>query len=139
MSTAPIAGAMPPQPGTENTATAREIRRTIRNKRKHGRDVPTLIITIVVVSILLLLTVFPLIRVFSEALGERGLEVLTSMVSDPYPRQIILNTLVLGIVVGLAGTLIGFLLAFAHVRLDFKGKNSSTCWHLSPSLPHRSR
>lgn len=122
MSTAPIAGAMPPQPGTENTATAREIRRTIRNKRKHGRDVPTLIITIVVVSILLLLTVFPLIRVFSEALGERGLEVLTSMVSDPYPRQIILNTLVLGIVVGLAGTLIGFLLAFAHVRLDFKGK-----------------
>ncbi|MDO5728789.1 MAG: iron ABC transporter permease [Actinomycetaceae bacterium] len=110
------------KPPTAHNSTPKEVRKSIRRRQRRGRDVPTAIITTVVVAILLLLTVFPLIRVFVEALGEEGFAVLKSMVSDPYPRQIIVHTLVLGLVVGAAGTLIGFILAFAQVRLEFKGK-----------------
>ncbi|MDP9800285.1 iron(III) transport system permease protein [Arcanobacterium wilhelmae] len=107
---------MPPSPDLK------ALRRRAKKNSKGSRDVPTLILTAIVIVLLLALTVFPLIRVFTEALGERGWGVLTSMVSDSYPRQIIMNTLVLGVVVGLAGTLVGFLLAFAQVRLEFRGK-----------------
>lgn len=102
--------------------TATEVRRNIRAKQKKGRDTSALIITSVIVILLLFLVVYPLIRVLSEAFSKDGWDVVSSMVSDPYPRQIILNTLVLGVVVGLLGTVIGFILAFAQVRLDFKGK-----------------
>ncbi|PID98623.1 MAG: iron transporter permease [Actinomycetales bacterium] len=111
---------------------AAEIRRKIRRQQKRSRDIPTTIITAVVVTILLLLTLFPLLRVFTEAFGNEGWQVLKSMVLDPYPRQIIQHTLVLGLVVGVGGTLIGFILAFAQVRLEFKGKRALNIIALIP-------
>lgn len=108
-----------PEPGNK---TAKDIRREIRARRRRGVDVPTTVITLIVVLILLLLTIYPLAQIFRQAFSQDGWAVLVSMVSDPYPRTIIINTLVLGVVVGLGGTIIGFILAFAHERLDFKGK-----------------
>lgn len=105
-----------------NPPTAAQIRQRIRKQQKKGRDLSLTIITALVVVILLVLTVFPLLRVFSEALGSQGWQVVSSMFTEPFPRKIIWHTLVLGTVVGLGGTLVGFLLAFAMVRVDFKGK-----------------
>lgn len=101
---------------------------------KSGRDLPTTVITVIVVAILILLTVYPLVRVLAEALSAEGWDVVHSMVTEPYPRQIIRNTLVLGVCVGAGGTLLGFLLAFAQVRLDFKGKKLLNILALVPVI-----
>ena len=56
------------------------------------------------------------------------MSVITSVVN----RQIVLNTFVLGILVGLIGTLLGFLLAYVQVKVAFKGKK---VFHILCLLP----
>lgn len=85
-------------------------------------DVPTGIVVGIVVGILSLLIIYPLVRILSLAFSERGSTIVQGVITDPVNRGILLNTLVLGAVVGAGGTLLGFMLAYVQVRVAFKGK-----------------
>lgn len=86
------------------------------------QDPVTLVLVIVVVAILVVLVVLPLFTVLVRAVSADGLGVLRSMLTSSVNRQIIVNTVVLGVVVGLTGTVVGFLFAYAQARLQFRGK-----------------
>ena len=85
-------------------------------------DVPTGIVVGIVVGILSLLIIYPLVRILSLAFSERGSTIVQGVITDPVNRGILVNTLVLGAVVGAGGTLLGFMLAYVQVRVAFKGK-----------------
>ena len=95
-------------------------------------DVPTIVVTSIVVAILALLIVYPLLRILTTAIGPEGWAVVSSMLTSPVNQKILLNTVVLGSLVGLFGTLVGFLMAFVQVRVAFKGKK---ILHLISLLP----
>ncbi len=94
----------------------------VRRVRRIRQDLPTRLLIVLVVVILALLIGFPLVRVFVMTFTPDGWKVLSTVFSTVFNRQIIINTVVLGVIVGLFGTIIGFLLAYAQVRLAFKGK-----------------
>ena len=54
------------------------------------------------------------------------------MVTDPVNHRILGNTLLLGLVVGVTGTLVGFLFAYAQVKVKFRGKRAL---HLLAMIP----
>lgn len=93
---------------------------------------PTVVVVTAVVALLGLLIIFPLVRIFAAAFGPSGSHVMSSMFSSAVNRQIVMNTVWLGVVVGLLGTVIGFLLAYTHVRVAFRGKRAL---HLLCLLP----
>lgn len=95
-------------------------------------DWPTAAVVVVVVAILGLLIIYPLASVFGQALTARGWEVVSSTLTDPVNRQIVVNTFVLGTVVGVLGTVLGFLLAYVQVKVAFRGKK---WFHLLCLLP----
>lgn len=99
---------------------------------RRGVEVPTVIVTTLVVAILGLLIVYPLIRILSSAFSPEGSAVVSSMVTSAVNRGIVLNTLILGTVVGVLGTVLGFLLAYVHVRVAMPGKRIV---HLLSLLP----
>ncbi|MEZ5086851.1 MAG: iron ABC transporter permease [Tessaracoccus sp.] len=94
--------------------------------KKPGRRVrqdPVTITLIVIVSLILFfLVLLPIARTLFMAFSESGLTTLTRMITSPVNRQIVLNTVVLGLLVGAIGTLIGFVLAYAQVRMQWRGK-----------------
>jgi iron(III) transport system permease protein len=95
-------------------------------------DVTTKIVVVVVVAVLFLLIVLPLINILSSAVSEKGMQVFTSIFTSEVNLRIIQNTVVLGIIVALLGTIIGFLLAYVQTRMDFRGKK---LLHLIALLP----
>ena len=96
-----------------------------------GADASTRILVAIVVAVLLLLVGIPLLRVLSTAFGDQGLSEFQRLFSRNF-MGIVWNTLVLGAATGLVGTLLGFLLAYAQVRLRFRGKK---IFHLISLLP----
>lgn len=92
-----------------------------RSPRK-GADWPTRIVVLAIVAVLCLLIVYPLAAIFAQAFGESGSQTLMSMFTSPTNRQIVANTIWLGVLVGALGTVLGFLLAYIQVRVDFRGK-----------------
>lgn len=119
MSAPATVAASPPQPRT-------------RTRTKVRQDPVTLTITAVVVLLLLMLVGLPLIRILAEAFTAGGLEVLGDLLTSRTNRAIMLNTLVLGAVVGAAGTLVGFVLAYIQARVAFRGKK---LFHLICLMP----
>lgn len=112
-----------PQPATPvKTPKATRIR----------RDVPTMIVIVIVSAILLLLIGLPLGKILVTAFSDAGREVAGKMVTSPVNRTILLNTIVLGVAVGAVGTAIGFVLAYAQARVSFRGKK---LLHLLALLP----
>lgn len=103
-----------------------------RTRTKVRQDPVTLTITAVVVLLLLMLVGLPLIRILAEAFTAGGLEVLGDLLTSRTNRAIMLNTLVLGAVVGAAGTLVGFVLAYIQARVAFRGKR---LFHLICLMP----
>ena len=77
---------------------------------------------IISVFLLLLMVVFPLLNIFTRAFDESGKQVFSTIFTSEVVRGIIKNTIVLGIIVATLGTLIGFFLAYAQVKLNFRGK-----------------
>lgn len=93
-------------------------------KKKNGikLDVGTKTTLILAVFLLLLMVVFPLLNILTRAFDETGREVFSNILTSEVVRKIIRNTIVLGVVVASLGTLIGFFLAYAQVKLNFRGK-----------------
>ncbi|MEK6648497.1 MAG: iron ABC transporter permease [Actinomycetota bacterium] len=85
-------------------------------------DLITRIVLVCTIAVLALLIIFPLTNILITATHENGRAVFSSIFSSPVTRQIIKNTVLLGSTVGVLGTLIGFLLAYAQTRLEFRGK-----------------
>ncbi len=112
------------------TPSARTPQR-LRAGRK-ALDWPTLAVVAVVLLILGLLIIYPLVVIFSQAFSEQGWAVVSSTVTSPVSRQIVANTFILGTVVGVLGTLLGFVLAYIQVNVAFKGKK---WFHLLCLLP----
>ena len=106
---------MPPQ-APAPARPARAARTRVR------QDPVTVAIVGVIALVLVLLVLAPLATVLSRAFSKDGMEVLSSIVSSTTNRTIIVNTIVLGCVVGLAGTLAGFFMAYVQARVDMPGK-----------------
>lgn len=100
--------------------------------RRVKQDPVTILLIAVVVAILFLLVLLPLGQTFLAAFSERGWNTLTRMFTSPVNRQILVNTVVLGLLVAALGTLIGFVLAYAQARLEWRGKKFV---HLLSLLP----
>ncbi|RMB60028.1 ABC transporter permease [Tessaracoccus antarcticus] len=94
-----------------------------QSRRKRVRQDPvTITLIVVVVAILFFLVLLPLGKTLSTAFSDKGLATLSKMFTSPVNRKILLNTVVLGLLVGTIGTGVGFLLAYAQARLQWRGK-----------------
>lgn len=103
-----------------------------RTRTKVRRDPVTVGIVVLVSVVLLLLVGLPLIRILSTAFEPGGIRVLGGLLTSAVNRKIIINTLVLGVLVGLIGTLLGFIMAYLQARVAFKGKR---LFHLICLIP----
>ena len=110
--------------GTIISTTATEDKKAVALKKKSGikLDIGTKTTLIISVFLLLLMVVFPLLNILSRAFEETGKEVFANIFSSSVIRGVIKNTIILGMVVATLGTLIGFFLAYAQVKLNFRGK-----------------
>lgn len=95
-------------------------------------DTVTKVVIVLVVAILLLLIGYPLLRILTQSFSPDGREMLGEIFTSPVNRQVLWNTVVLGLLVGAVGTAIGFVMAYAQARLQFRGKK---LLHLIALLP----
>nr|WP_231700578.1 MULTISPECIES: iron ABC transporter permease [unclassified Arthrobacter] len=95
-------------------------------------DPLTKVVIALVVLILAVLIAYPLVRILAQAFSSDGRETLGRIFTSSTNRTILLNTVVLGLLVGTVGTVIGFAFAYAQARLKFKGKK---LLHLIALLP----
>ncbi len=129
------------------TAEPVERTRAVRRPgRRSGRDL-TLVAIVVLVSVVLFAIVgLPLFRILLVSLSAEGWEIVSSMLTDPVNRRILWNTVQLGVIVAVLGTAVGFVMAYAQVRLQFRGKKAMHLISLMPIVsppfavrPQRSR
>ncbi len=86
---------------------------------------PLLSIAIIVSVMFVLITiVLPLVAMVGESVSESGRPLFQQYLSSPVYQTIIANTLVLGVLVGMVGTVIGFLFAFVQVKLNVPFKRA---------------
>lgn len=101
-------------------------------KQTGNFDLFTKIAIAIVVVIIALLIAIPVLSILFESTRPSGVNVLKNAISNPVSKQILLNTVWLGVSVGFFGTAIGFILAFIQVRLEFKGKKLLHVFALVP-------
>lgn len=114
------------------TATTFQTLATATRRRARERDWSVPVGVTVAIVALVILAGIPLARVLVAAFSSDGREVIGSMATSPVNRRVGLNTLRLGFVVGVVGTLVGFLFAYVQARLDVPGKRAL---HLIALLP----
>jgi len=95
---------------------------TLKKPKKIKLDVGTKAALIISVALLLLMVVFPLVNILTRASEGTGREVFGNILESAVTRKIIMNTILLGVIVATIGTIIGFFLAYAQVKLNFRGK-----------------
>lgn len=71
------------------------------------------LVMFVVIAILL-----PIASMVKESVSAEGLPLFRRYLEDPVYQTILINTLVMGVLVGLVGTGVGFIFAFVQVKLD---------------------
>jgi iron(III) transport system permease protein len=74
---------------------------------------------------LVLFVLLPLFKVFQMSVrteGGYGLAVYWDLLTQPFNRRPLLNSLLLGVLVAVVGTAVGFLYAFAVARTDIPGR-----------------
>ena len=76
------------------------------------------IVLIVLILFVLVAVVLPILAMVGESVSAEGLPYFERYLSDPVYQTIIWNTLVLGTLVGIVGTAVGFLFAFVQVKLN---------------------
>lgn len=85
-----------------------------------------------VVLIITLFVLLPVGTMILRSFEENGLMVYKSLLDNPYVRQIVINTIWIGVSVGALGTLLGFILAYIQVRVNFRGKKIQHILNLVP-------
>jgi len=93
--------------------------------RRLLKDPLLLVCLIVLWSLLILFILLPLIMLFAKTFEEGGQFTLANVISvfgDPNQRQALWNSLLLGSLVGLCGTALGFLFAYTAVRTNLSKK-----------------
>ncbi|MBI4390328.1 MAG: iron ABC transporter permease, partial [candidate division NC10 bacterium] len=78
-----------------------------------------------VAAALVLFVLLPLFKVFQMSVRTEegyGLQVYRDLLSQPFNRRPLLNSLLLGLLVAVVGTAVGFLYAFAVARTDIPGR-----------------
>jgi iron(III) transport system permease protein len=93
-----------------------------RPRRGSGRDLTLIAMVILVVLLLAVIVGLPLVRILTVAFSKEGWEIVSSMLTNPVNRRILWNTVQLGTIVAVLGTVVGFVMAYAQVRLKFRGK-----------------
>ncbi|NLS10731.1 iron ABC transporter permease [Nesterenkonia sp. MY13] len=115
----------PAAPETGGSAATLPPGRSKRRRRGgSGRrmDGITLAMLLLVIAALTLLIGLPVLNVLSEAFSEDGWAVLERFFTSPVQRGMFVNTVVLGLVTGVIGTAVAFMLAYAQARMRFPGK-----------------
>lgn len=102
--------------------------------RRRGRatDWLTVAIVTVVVALLGVAILYPLGTIFVQAFSARGWSIVASTITSPVSRQVVGNTFLLGALVGVLGTVLGFIAAYIQVMVDFRWKRA---FHLVCLLP----
>ncbi len=85
-------------------------------------DIFTRIAITLAIAIIALLIAVPVLSILFESTKPTGMNVFKNALTSPVSRGILKNTVFLGISVGVLGTLIGFILAYIQVRVNFRGK-----------------
>lgn len=82
------------------------------------RDPLLAVVLLSMVLFVILTIILPLFAMVRESLSADGLPLFKRYLGDRVYRNIIRNTLVMGTVVGIVGTAVGFLFAFVQVKLN---------------------
>ncbi len=102
--------------------------------RRIGSDWTLLTGLIVVVAFLAIAIVLPLFQMLGVSFTTEALSYYIRYFSSPVYLGIMKNTVQLGMVVGLLGTILGFLFAFVQVRLDVPCKRFMHLMALMPII-----
>lgn len=81
------------------------------------------IVLLILIFFVVIAIIVPIVAMVSESFSAEGLPLFQRYLVDPVYQTIIWNTLIMGTLVGVLGTAIGFLFAFVQVKLNvpFKG------------------
>jgi ABC-type Fe3+ transport system, permease component len=97
-------------------------------------DIFTKIALALVIFIIGFLIILPLINILIYSTQPSGSAIITGAFSDIVTRNIIWNTVKLGLTVAALGTVLGFIMAYAQARLEFRGKKVLHIINLIPII-----
>ncbi len=97
-------------------------------------DIFTKLALLFVVLIVGFLIVLPLINILIYSTQPSGSGIIKGAFSDLVTREIIWNTVKLGVTVAFLGTLLGFIMAYTQARVDFRGKKILHIINLVPII-----
>ncbi|MEY3254009.1 MAG: hypothetical protein RJA01_15 [Actinomycetota bacterium] len=97
-------------------------------------DIFTKIALVLVVLIIGFLILLPLANILIYSTQPSGSAILTNSFSDIVTRDIIWNTVKLGLTVATLGTLLGFIMAYTQARVEFRGKKVLHIINLIPII-----
>ncbi|MBN8591282.1 MAG: iron ABC transporter permease [Anaerolineae bacterium] len=93
------------------------LRRTLKDFRRTFGD-PVLAVGLIIAVLFVVITILlPIFSMVSAGLSGEGLTNLQRFIGDPVYLTIIRNTIVMGLTVAVAGTLLGFLFAYVQVKV----------------------
>ncbi len=90
----------------------------IKQLRSLFKDPLLLFVLIFLIIFIVVAILMPILSIVGESVSEEGRPLFYRYLSDPVYQTIIWNTLVLGTLVGILGTAVGFLFAFVQVKLN---------------------
>ncbi|MFM8383626.1 MAG: ABC transporter permease, partial [Actinomycetota bacterium] len=97
-------------------------------------DIFTKIALVLVVAIVFFLIILPLLNILIYSTQPTGSAIITNAFSDEVIRQILWNTMKLGLTVAFLGTLLGFIMAYTQARVEFRGKKVLHIINLVPII-----
>ena len=97
-------------------------------------DIFTKLALLLVVVIVGFLIVLPLVNILVYSTQPSGSAIVTGAFSDIVTREIIWNTLKLGVAVAFLGTVLGFIMAYTQARVEFRGKKIFHVINLVPII-----
>lgn len=97
-------------------------------------DIFTKIALVLVVLIIGFLILLPLLNILVYSTQPSGSAILKNSWSDIVTRDIIWNTVKLGLSVAFLGTLLGFIMAYTQARVEFRGKKILHIINLIPII-----
>jgi iron(III) transport system permease protein len=92
------------------------------------------VIMAIVVLFVFIAIILPLLAMIGESVSEAGRPLFIDYLTRPVYQSIIMNTLVMGVTVGILGTAVGFLFAFVQVKLNVPFKRFMHIMALVPVI-----